>query len=167
MLLFDRTLFVHAGIPRDEALDAKWKGLASLNDPDLRFQMLWSDPSAADFVPHDLQAATARFSFGRHQFESFLARIGCDAMIRGHERIIEGCRTIYDAPNATLLSVFSAGGKTNADLPETSNYREVTPVALTVRHRDGITRVTPFAIDYARYNDPANNAFFAGVTEGR
>ena len=81
-------------------------------------------------------------------------------MIRGHERVVEGFRTIYDDPDATLLSLFSAGGATNDDLPASSNYREVTPMALTIRHKDGISQLTPFVIDYERYNDPKYNAFF-------
>src|SRR5262249_36354075 len=32
-LLFDRTIFVHAGIPRDDTIAEKVRGLASLNDP--------------------------------------------------------------------------------------------------------------------------------------
>ncbi len=160
MLLFDRTLFVHAGIPRDESLAAKWSGLASLNDPDLRFQMLWSDPSSADYVPPDLQRGNARFPFGRKQFKSFLGRLGCTTMVRGHEKVNEGFRCVYDDPGATLINVFSAGGKHNRDLPETSSYRDVTPMALTLKHRDGVSELTPFVIDYETYNDPAYNAFF-------
>jgi hypothetical protein len=160
MLVFDRTLFVHAGIPREDTLAEKWRDLTSLNDPDIRFQMLWSDPSDADVIPLDLQKANARFPFGRRQFKHFMARLGLTTLIRGHERVVEGFRTIYDEPDATLLSLFSAGGKTNDDLPSTSNYREVTPMALTIRHKDGISTLTPFVIDYAHYNDPKYNAFF-------
>lgn len=161
-LVFDRTLFVHAGIPREDTIAEKWRGIASLNDPDIRFQMLWSDPSEADAVPLELQKANARFPFGRKQFKSFMAGLGLRTLIRGHERVVEGFRPIYDDPDATLLSLFSAGGKTNDDLPPTSNYREVTPMALTIKHRDGINELTPFPIDYARYNDPEVNAFFKG-----
>ncbi len=160
MLVFDRTLFVHAGIPREDTLAEKWRDLTSLNDPDIRFQMLWSDPSEADVIPLDLQKANARFPFGRKQFKNFMARLGLTTLIRGHERVVEGFRKIYDDPDATLLSLFSAGGKTNDDLPPTSNYREVTPMALTIRHKDGISHLTPFVIDYAHYNDPKYNAFF-------
>lgn len=159
MLAFDETLFVHGGIPRDDTLAEKWKDLSSLNDPDLRFQMLWSDPSEADTVPSELQKSTARFSFGLHQLRSFLAKIGCTSLVRGHERIVEGFRTVYSASDATLVSLFSSGGANNLDLPETSNYREVTPMALTIRHRDGVSRVTPFVIDYEAYNDPTRNGF--------
>lgn len=162
MLAFDRTLFVHAGIPRDEALAERWKDLSSLNDPDLRFQMLWSDPSQADTVPAELQRATSRFAFGKHQLRAFLARLGCTALVRGHERVVAGFESVYDASDARLFTLFSAGGATNADLPESSNYREVTPMGLTLRHRDGQSRVTPFAIDWARFNDPARNRFLAG-----
>jgi hypothetical protein len=160
MLVFDRTLFVHAGIPREDTLAFKWNDLASLNDPDIRFQMLWSDPSDADAIPLELQKANARFPFGRKQFKNFMARLGLTTLIRGHERVVEGFRKIYDDPDATLLSLFSAGGKTNDDLPATSNYREVTPMALTIQHKDGISQLTPFVIDYAHYNDPKYNAFF-------
>ncbi len=166
MLAFDRTLFVHAGIPREDTLAERWKDLTSLNDPELRFQMLWSDPSEAETVPVELQRTTSRFAFGSHQLRSFLARIGCTSLVRGHERIIEGFRTVYDANDATLLSLFSAGGATNSDLPESSNYREVTPMALTIRHRDGLSRVRPFVIDYQRYNDPAKNRFATAATRG-
>jgi Calcineurin-like phosphoesterase len=159
-LVFDRTLFVHAGIPREDTLAERFTGLASLNDPEIRFQMLWSDPSDADTIPLELQKASARFPFGRRQFKSFMSKLGLTTLIRGHERVVEGFRKVYDDPDATLLSLFSAGGEKNADLPASSNYREVTPMALTIRHKDGVSRLTPFVLDYERYNDPANNAFF-------
>ena len=160
MLLFDKLLFVHAGIPRDETLGMKWLGLSSLNDPELRFQMLWSDPSDADYIPAQLQNSNARFPFGRLQFKKFMSQLGCTTMIRGHERVKNGFKTIYDDGEVMLLNLFSAGGATNNDLPADSNYRQITPMALTLRYRDGITQLTPFEIDYARYNDPKYNAFF-------
>ena len=160
MLLFDRMLFVHAGIPRDDTIAQKWFDLSSLNDPDIRFQMLWSDPSEAESIPLDLQKANARFPFGRRQFKSFMSRIGATTMIRGHERVIEGFKKVYDSDDARLFNLFSAGGKTNNDLPASSNYREVTPMALTIKVEDGVTQMNPFVIDYAKYNDPQYNAFF-------
>ncbi len=160
-LAFDRFYFVHAGVPRDASLAEKWTDLSSLNDPDLRFQMMWSDPSDTEVVPDELQKASARFSYGSQQLRSFLARIGCTVMVRGHERVVEGFRTTYDSPSATLFTLFSAGGASSLDLPEASNYREVTPTGLTIRWRDGVSRVTPFAIDWPRYNDPARNRFLA------
>ncbi len=159
MLLFDQFLFVHAGIPRDESIKEKWQDLASLNDPDLRFQMMWSDPADADFIPAELQKGS-RFPFGRLQFRSFMARLGATTMVRGHEKIDEGFKKVYDDGVVVLLNLFSAGGKNNNDLPPTSNYRNVTPMALTIRSRDGKSTATPWAIDWARYNDPALNAFF-------
>lgn len=160
-LAFDRLFFAHAGIPRDATLRAKWNGLSALNDPEIRFEMMWSDPSDVDAVPDELQKAAARFGYGKNQFRSFLARIGCSAMFRGHERIVDGFHTNYDFPDASLYTLFSAGGETCLDLPETSNYREVTPRALTIRWKDGISTITPFTLDWARYNDPARNRFFA------
>ncbi|AUX47703.1 serine/threonine protein phosphatase [Sorangium cellulosum] len=160
MLVFDRILFVHAGIPRDDTTAAKWRTISSLNDPELRFQMLWSDPSEVDAIPPELQAATARFPFGKRQFRSFMQKLGCTTLIRGHERILEGFRVVYDDPDCRLLTLFSAGGRTNDDLPPTSNYRDVTPMALTIHHKAGISQLTPFVIEYERYNDPKYNAFF-------
>ena len=166
MLFFDRMLFVHAGIPRDDTIAQKWLDLSSLNDPEIRFQMLWSDPSEAEFIPLDLQKANARFPFGKRQFKSFMSRVGATTLIRGHERVVEGFKKIYDEGDVKLFNLFSAGGKTNNDLPENSNYREVTPMALTVRHHDGVSEVVPFVIDYARYNDPRVNQFFQARLAG-
>ena len=165
MLLFDRLLFVHAGIPRDAAMKEKYVDLASLNDPDLRFQMLWSDPSTADFIPDDLQAQNARFPFGRLQFEQFMSRLGCTMMVRGHEKIDEGFKSIYPDDPIALLNLFSAGGAENNDLPETSSYRSVTPMALTIHVEKDNAKVIPWEIDYRRFNDPKRNRFFANPPE--
>ncbi len=165
VLIFDRIFFVHAGIPRESSIESKVHDLASLNDPDLRFQMLWSDPSQADYIPTELQEQNARFPFGRLQFERFMDRIGCTTLIRGHEKIADGFRSVYPDNRVTLLNLFSAGGADNADLPEDSSYREVTPMALTI-HIDGDSKkVTPWAIDYKSYNDPRRNAFYASRPE--
>ncbi|MCA9685900.1 MAG: serine/threonine protein phosphatase, partial [Myxococcales bacterium] len=84
MLIHDRMLFVHAGIPRDALVRERWRDMSTLNDDDIRFQMLWSDPSRADVIPEDLQAASARFPFGRKQFRAFMGRLGCNLLVRGH-----------------------------------------------------------------------------------
>jgi hypothetical protein len=160
MLAFGQTVFVHGGAPRTDTLQKKWASLETLNDWDLRFEMLWSDPSEADLVPLELQAESARFPFGRLQFQQFLARLGCTAMVRGHQMVKEGFAKHYDDPGALLLTVFSAGGADNDDLPADSSYRSVTPKALSIRRTGGVTTFTPFDIDYKRYNDPEYNAFF-------
>jgi Calcineurin-like phosphoesterase len=165
VLLFDRTMFVHAGIPRDSAIDERYRDLSSLNDPDLRFQMLWSDPSSADFIPNELQAQNARFPFGRLQFEKFMSRLGCTMMVRGHEKIDEGFREVYPGNPITLINLFSAGGADNEDLPEGSSYRAVTPMAATIHVGAGTARVAPWVIDYRLWNDPARNKFFATEPE--
>lgn len=165
ILLFGRTMFVHAGIPRDADLRDKYVDLSSLNDAELRFQMLWSDPSEADFIPEELQAQNARFPFGKKQFERFMSRIGCNTLVRGHEKVIEGFRSVYPEGSARLLNLFSAGGESNNDLPEDSSYRDVTPMALTMDIAGGVTTVTPWIIDYGRYNDPDKNAFFRAPPE--
>ena len=160
VLLFDRTMFVHGGIPRDRTIKERWTDLSSFNDADARFQMMWSDPSAASVIPAALQEQTARFPFGKMQFASFMRRIGCHTLVRGHEKVEEGFRRVYDDENGLLITLFSAGGADNRDLPRTSSYRSVTPMAMTLRRsKDGETVITPFAIDWAAYNDPERNAF--------
>jgi Calcineurin-like phosphoesterase len=161
MLFFDRLLFVHAGIPRDKTLGARYRDLSSLNDWDLRFEMLWSDPSSAEHIPDHLQEENARFPFGRRQLDRFMARLGCTALFRGHEKVEEGFRDVYPGHPIKLINLFSAGGATNADLPEGSSYRGVTPMAATVHVEGGTARVVPWAIDWARFNDPARNRFLA------
>lgn len=160
MLAFGELFFVHGGIPRSDTFAEHFTGLPSLNVADIRFQMMWSDPSAVDVVPLDLQKTSARFPFGRRQFQQFMARIGSRVMIRGHEKVDEGVRTVYDDEQAKLITLFSAGGADNDDLPTNSNYREVKPMAMTIRHRAGVSTLTPFEIDYKRFNDPRHNAFF-------
>ena len=132
MLFFDDLMFVHAGIPRDVDIAAKLKDMSGLNDPDIRFQMLWSDPSTADYIPEDLQAQNARFPFGKLQFESFMQRLGCTMMLRGHEKVDSGFRPQYD--DISLITLFSAGGADNNDLPVDSSYRTVTPMEIGRAH---------------------------------
>jgi uncharacterized tellurite resistance protein B-like protein len=160
ILLFDNLLFVHGGIPRDAFLRERWVDLSTLNDPEARFQMLWSDPSRADAIPDTLQEASARFSFGRIQFHNFMARIGCSLLVRGHEKVNAGFKDVYPDDDVRLITLFSAGGSANEDIPIDSNYRDVRPMALTIARKDGETVVTPWAIDYRRYQDPEFNAFF-------
>jgi len=164
MLFFDDMMFVHAGIPRDVDIAAKVHDFAALNDPDLRFQMLWSDPSTADVIPAELQAQNARFPFGKLQFEAFMQKLGCSMLVRGHEKIDAGFRPMY-GEQASLITLFSAGGADNNDLPEESSYRAVTPMAATIRLEAGTAQVTPWLIDYERFNDPKRNRFFATPPE--
>lgn len=165
MLLFDRFLFVHAGIPKDRLLKERWKDLSSLNDADIRFQMMWSDPSTADVIPADLQDQASRFAFGRMQFRAFMQRVGSHTMVRGHEKVLSGFSSSYDDDeHARLYTLFSSGGKDNADLPAQSTYRDVSPMALTIAGAAGGgaggVRISPWAPDWASYNDPERNAFF-------
>jgi hypothetical protein len=94
-----------------------------------------------------------------------MGRLGTTTMVRGHEKIDEGFKKVYDDGIVVLLNLFSAGGRNNNDLPPTSNYRNVTPMALTIHSRDGKHTATPWVIDWARYNDPALNGFFQSRPE--
>lgn len=166
MFLFDRTMFVHGGIPRDRLFKERFKDLSSLNDAEMRFQMMWSDPSSADVIPAELQEQSARFSFGKLQAQRFLQRLGCHTLIRGHEKVNEGFQRVYEG-DVLLCTLFSSGGKENDDLPSNSSYRQVTPMALTIQHKDGESQLKPWVIDYEAYNDPERNAFFKQPPELR
>ena len=165
MLFFERILFVHGGIARDLLLKEKYKDLSSLNDWDIRFQMMWSDPSSADVIPASLQEQSSRFPFGRLQSQAFLQRIGCHTLVRGHEKVDEGFRRVYDDANQLLITLFSAGGSGNKDLPADSGYRSVTPMAMTVKYKAGESQIIPWQIDYARYNSADTNKFFESRPE--
>ncbi len=154
----ERTLFVHGGIPRDDSFAARYRDLSSLNDLELRFQMMWGDPSETDVVPVELQRQNARFSFGRQQFRGFMERTGLHTMVRGHEQIERGFDTVYDLGDRLLLNLFSAGGHDNCDLPRDAAYRSVTPMALTIQHGPGAPpHATPWRIDYQPFNYDVHN----------
>ena len=159
-MVCERTLLVHAGIPRADTFDARFRELSSLNDPEMRFQMMWSDPGAVDRVPIEQQLATPRFTFGRDQFREFMQRAGMTTMIRGHEQIDRGFDVFYDLGDRLLLTLFSAGGSDNQDLPVESSYRAVTPMALTLQYGQGTPTATPWPIDYAPFNYEPHNGLY-------
>src|SRR4029453_18323081 len=126
-----------------------------------RFQMMWSDPVATDHVPVDLQRMDPRFTFGREQFRGFMQRVGMQTMIRGHERIERGLDVFYNLGEQMLLTVFSAGGADNADLPPESSYRLVTPMALSLTIApDGKLTATPWGLQYNPFNFEPHNGLY-------
>lgn len=159
-MLCEQTLLVHAGIPRADTFEARYQDLSSLNDVEMRFQMMWSDPAQVDTVPVAHQQQNPRFPFGRDQFRQFMDRIGMTTMVRGHEQIDRGFDVFYDLGDRLLLTVFSAGGSSNADLPPDSSYRAVTPMALTLQYGNGTPTATPWAIDYAPFNYAPHNGLY-------
>lgn len=163
VVLFGRLLLVHGGVPRDVTIKERLHDLAGLNDPQVLLQMLWSDPSSVDVIPRTLQDGSYRFAFGRLQCQGFLRRLGCHTLIRGHDKVDEGCRRAFDDPGVLALTLFSAGGAENRDLPPTSAYRRVTPKALTIGSAGGLDdpiTIDAWPIDWAPYNSPALNGFY-------
>ena len=126
VLLFDRAFFVHGGIPRDRSIKDKLASLEGLNDPDVRFQMMWSDPSKADVIPAALQEKNARFVFGRLQFRAFMQRIGgVPARARAREGGVGHRGRLRRRRERQAAHAFSSGGRGNRDPPEGSSYRDV------------------------------------------
>jgi hypothetical protein len=159
-LLFDRTLFVHGGIPRDDSMAAHYRDLSSLGDPELRFQMLWSDPVMTDAVPVDLQRRSSRFNFGHAQFRAFMERTGLHTLVRGHEATAAGFEVVYDLGDRLLMTLFSAGGGDNLDLPADCPYRQVRPMAMSVQQDEGGLRAIPWPIEYQAFNYPVHNGLY-------
>ncbi len=159
-LIFDRMLFVHGSIPREDTLGDRIRDLSGLNDAVVRFEMMWGDPVETDHVPVELQRQTPRFSFGAQQLSQFLARVGCHTMVRGHEQIDGGFITNFDLGHCRMHTVFSAGGRDNSDVPAESRYRGVVPMALTVRHNGASTALIPWEIEYAGFCGPEHNGLY-------
>ncbi len=159
--IYDRTLFTHAGIPRDDTFAERYRDLSSLEDFEMRFQMMWSDPAQVDHVPVEVQRETPRFSFGREQFRAFMTAIGCHTLIRGHEQVNTGFKTNFDLGDRRLHTLFSAGGHDNPDLPADSRYRNVTPMALTIRQAGGELHATPWPIRYQPFCVAERNGLYA------
>ena len=159
-LAFEQLLFVHGGIPKDSTTAERIEDLSGLNNPHVRLQMMWGDPSSADVVPPQLQEQASRFAFGRLQAQAFLQRVGCHTMFRAHQKLEEGFARVFDDDQVKLFTIFSSGGETNDDLPVFSNYRYVEPKALTVRYRNGEVHIEPWNIDYQTYNRPELNRFY-------
>lgn len=158
-LLFDRTLFVHGGIPREDTIAERYRDLASLDDAVIRFEMMWSDPVATARVPVELQRESPRFNFGSEQFRDFMQRVGCHTLIRGHEQTDGGLTTVFEGEQR-LHTLFSAGGADNTDLPPASRYRAVAPKGLIVRSDQAALVGTPFEIEYKPFTTPANNGLY-------
>lgn len=158
--IFERSLFVHAGITREDTFAERFRDLSSLNDPDIRFQMMWSDPVATDSVPLKLQRMNPRFSFGRDQFKAFMEKIGMRTMVRGHEKIDRGFEMFYDLGDHALLNLFSSGGADNADLPYDSSYRSVTPMALSIHAAHGRLAAAPWPLRYQPFNYEPHNGLY-------
>jgi hypothetical protein len=91
-------------------------------------------------------------------------KLGCSILVRGHEKVDAGFKPMY-GDQMSLITLFSAGGADNNDLPEESSYRSVTPMAATIRLENGTAQITPWLIDYERFNDPKRNRFFASPPE--
>lgn len=159
-MLCERTLFVHGGVPRDDTLAGRFRDLSALDDAVVRFEMMWSDPVQTDHVPVELQRANPRFSFGRDQFRAFMQRVGCDTMVRGHEVLTNGFKTMFDIGDHKLHSLFSVGGRDNLDLPADSRYRNVRPMALTIQTRSGTPTAVPWAIDYKHFTSATHNGLY-------
>jgi hypothetical protein len=145
VLLFERFLFVHGGIPRDSLVKERYRDLSSLNDPDRASRCCGGDPSLADVIPRPCRTSPRGSRSGRLQALAFLQRLGCHTLVRGHEKVNEGFRRVYDDDHQLVISLFSAGGEHNDDLPADSSYRSVTPMAMTLRFHGGRARSCPGA----------------------
>ncbi len=158
VVLIDRIMLVHGGIPRHRVV-SQWQGLKNLNDPEVRLEMCWSDPVMVPEVPPMLQEKTQRFAFGISQFTAFMDAVGARVMIRSHEKVGPGFRTEYDDGRFKLFTVFSAGGYNNRDLPEQIDYRLAHPAFVWIQERNGKFVANPVRIAWEKFNDKVTNRY--------
>jgi hypothetical protein len=95
-----------------------------------------------------------------------MAHIGANVLLRGHQKIKSGFEVFYDDDDARLMTLFSAGGQENRDLPPKSGYRRVAPKALTLSWRNGEYTAQPWDIDYAPFRRQERNNFAPGMWKG-
>ena len=67
---------------------------------------------------------------------------------------------VFDLGEHVLLSLFSSGGAENADLPEDSSYRSVTPMALSMLASQGRLAATPWPLKYQMFNFEPHNGLY-------
>jgi hypothetical protein len=93
--------------------------------------------------------------------------VALDPRLRGDERKIALYRGKFQAAaDGHVLSMADdIPFDRNFDLPPESSYRTVSPMAATIRLENGTAQVTPWLIDYKRFNDPKRNRFFASPPE--
>ena len=117
--LFERTLFVHGGIPRDDTFAERYRDLVEPQRSDMRFQMMWSDPVADRRRAGRAAAQEPALHVRPRPVRSVHAahRAAHDDP-RPRARSIDGFEVIYDLGERMLLNLFSAGGADNDDLPE-------------------------------------------------
>jgi len=113
-------MFVHAGSPRDADIAAKVTDFAALNE----FRAAVPDAVVRSvdrrLHPADPRPRTRGFPFGKLQFETFMQRLGCSIMVRGHEKVDAGFRPSY-GEQASLDHAVLGRGADNNDLPEESS----------------------------------------------
>jgi hypothetical protein len=74
-----------------------------------------------------------------------------------------GFLPFFDLGDVSLLSLFSAGGATNPDLPVNSGYRKTTPMAATLRFQGGQQFLVPWPIDWESTAYTVRNGFHRPV----
>ncbi len=122
----------HGGVPEDlqsinrlQTIDRSSRVFSNT----IAFQLLWNDPREADFEFGPSERGEPAKTFGRHAFDTFCKELGVRMMIRGHEVVPEGVRSMF---NGRLLSVFSAsyGGLVTPMIVQLDNLDRWTAVPL-------------------------------------
>ena len=88
-------------------------------------------------------------------------------MVRGHGLVATGFRANYH-DDITVVTLCSAGGPDNKDLPEVCELRLVRPMAMSIRMTgglDGAQQMEVWPIDYAPYTVPERNGFYRELDE--
>ena len=111
---------VHGGLIKPSFDETEhYNDIYSLADLTLTLErretLFWSDPYSGS---GDRYLERKRFKFTMENYLAYKAKLDIDALIRGHEVVLEGVRTHFDG---TLYTLFSSGASSD------SYYKEVTP----------------------------------------
>ena len=108
--------------------------LSTLNDPDMRFQMMWSDPSERRRDPRGAAGAVGALPLRQAAVPGVPA---ADRLPHAGPRAREGGRglprRLRRRRPGSCSRVFSAGGADNATCPPRAATASVTPMAMTIR----------------------------------
>ena len=165
MLFFDDLMFVHAGIPRDTDIKAQ------VHRPGVAQRSRHALPDAVersvDGRPHPRRSAGAERAVPVRQ-AAVRGVHGAARLLDDGARPREGRRRASRRCTATSRRCSRCSppaAPTTTTCRPTRATASVTPMAATIRLEGGTAQVTPWLIDYKRFNDPKRNRFFASPPE--
>ena len=114
LVLNDRVLAFHGGIPNNNSRISDWDKLPADDDEPSNptaMQILWNDPREGIAGFHPSPRGAGIYLFGEDVFEDFLEKNGIELVIRGHEIKMEGIEFLFGHRLASVYSSRYHGGE--------------------------------------------------------